>query len=282
MEKKTRFFNIKSIDNAAKTATAYVSTRQWDRMREKFAKGAWDLTNFRNNPVVLWAHNSQTLPIAKALQVEEDDFGLLAKMEFDQEQVFAMQVFSMFSRGFLNTFSVGFWPKEYQMEPMDDDPEKKGVVWTKAELLEFSAVPIPANPGAVIVREDADLIVKTLGDKFIRNVNDTLTVLDVSQVEDLEKRDLETCLKNLMELARITKNEKIDAQKLTLVKQSISVLQEIMNANVDGVSRRELNELMEIVEKLVEIISTNKPDYQDMVSKVLTQIDAAVRSGRAE
>ena len=110
MDKKFRPVYIKQIDTDKLTISAYVSTYQWDRMNERFEKGAWKLDNFRANPVVLWAHNSFETPIAKAIEIFEDDIGLLAIMQFDPKGEKAMEVFSLYQRGFLNTFSVGFIP----------------------------------------------------------------------------------------------------------------------------------------------------------------------------
>lgn len=169
MDKKMRFVEVKSIDDKKKTIVAYPSTYHWDRMDEKFVKGAWRLDNYRNSPVVLWAHDYAIPPIAKTLSIAEDENGLRAELQFDEQDEFAMKIFSMFKRGFLNTFSVGFKPLKYSMEPMEGKQEK-GIVWTDAELLEFSAVAVPANPNATMSRSDAEILVKTLPKMVIKSI----------------------------------------------------------------------------------------------------------------
>jgi hypothetical protein len=76
------------------------------------------------------------------------------------------------SRGFLSATSVGFMPTKYAFV---DDPERRwGIDFLEQELLEFSCVPVPANPEALIdakaagidtaaVREWAEKILATDG-----------------------------------------------------------------------------------------------------------------------
>jgi len=164
------YARVKAIDSEKKTVDAHVATFEWDRMDERFAKGSFQLDNFKNNPVVLWAHNQSLPPIGRSIHMEEDDKGLLATTQFDEKSEFAMQIFGLFERKFLNAFSVGFIPKEFIVEPMDGDEERKGLVWTNAELLEYSAVSVPANPGAVVSREIAELAQRALGKNSVAMV----------------------------------------------------------------------------------------------------------------
>ena len=161
-DKRLRLGLVKSVDTVKKSVVAHVSTFGWDRMGERFEKGAWDLTNYKNNPVVLWGHDSSEPPIGKAIRLTEDDDGLFAEAQFDEMSDFAMEIFGLFERGYLNAFSVGFIPKKFVYENIDNTAER-GLVYLDAELLEFSAVSIPANPGALISREMGELVIKTLG-----------------------------------------------------------------------------------------------------------------------
>ena len=116
MDKKIKASYVKSIDAEKKTIQAYVSTYEWDRTEERFIRGAWDLENFKKNPVVLWGHNMHEVPIGKNIELLEDDKGLLATTQFDDKSEKAMAIFSLYERGFLNAFSVGFIRKNLVME----------------------------------------------------------------------------------------------------------------------------------------------------------------------
>ena len=292
---KKRLINIKSIDEQAKTITAYVSTYQWDRMEERFVKGCWDLGAYKANPVGLWAHNEMGTaltagrPIMKSVQIGEDDHGVLSVSQFDDQFPFAMDVFSQYERGFLNTFSVGFRPKPngYKVEPVEGT-NRKGLVWTDVELLEYSAVPIPANPGAKVERSFAEDLIKICGDGVLVKSADSedLVISPEFGKQFLEKEDaapapdLSESLKSLIDLAKIAKNQKLDSQRLELVKASMTVLQELILDNEGGVPLKDFNEIKGMVGELAVILKNNQPDVKDLVSKFMMQFEAALRGGR--
>jgi len=71
---------------------------------------AWDLANYKRNPVVLWAHQmtGERPPIAKAVDVAVESRRLLASIVFDQGDPFARQVEQKYRDGYLNAVSVGW------------------------------------------------------------------------------------------------------------------------------------------------------------------------------
>lgn len=279
MEKKFKHVHVKSLDAEKKTISAYVSTFGWDRMDERFAPGSWNLSNFKKNPVVLWAHKSDELPIAKAINISEDSTGLFAEMQFDEQSEFSLKVFSLFQRGFLNTFSVGFHPKSYVMDQVEGKTYK-GIVFTDAELLEFSAVPVPANPGAVVSREDDQVLIKSLcGEEFI-NVKGGFIFSEDKKDRKIE--DFELTLKSLMDLAKIAKNEKKDEQRISLIKNAISHLQELIAPDGETIPLSDFCELKSIVDDLVIVLKKNIKDPDDRVSEFMMQFNAALKGYRGE
>lgn len=132
----------------------------------------WDLRNYRRNPVVLYAHDDSAggwvgvtagtraaLPVARASDVGLQDGNLVATAEFDMDDEFAVRVLRKIQGGFINATSVRWLPltapKREVRELLDDDGitrEREVWVFARSELLEFSYVPIPADPGAVIQR----------------------------------------------------------------------------------------------------------------------------------
>ncbi len=129
---------------AARRLTFKVSTGALDRDRDRIDPAGWDLTAYRKNPVILWAHNYNELPVAKAVDVGPWGGALLATAEFARHE-FAETVLDLYTNGFLNAVSVGFIPHE--QVPNDEGGWNVG----KAELLEFSCVPVPANSEALRV-----------------------------------------------------------------------------------------------------------------------------------
>jgi len=140
----------------------FLATRSWQEQGRKYVEGvasdetvdragdvilatAWQLDNFLKNPVLLWAHDYKTPPVGKVVDIWVENGKLKFRAEFANTD-FAREIANLYSDGYLNTFSVGFLPVEY--EP---NKETGGYVYKKVELLEISAVPVPANPNAVAV-----------------------------------------------------------------------------------------------------------------------------------
>jgi HK97 family phage prohead protease len=145
MLKKEFVGEIKDVNNEERTLTALISTGAVDRMGEVIDPKGIDLRNFRKNPIVAWAHDYTALPIGKALWTRKDPRGIISKVQFATHQ-FADEVFNLYKEKFLNAFSVGFIPTEW----VDGDGKKTPArTYTKWELLEYSAVPVPANAEAL-------------------------------------------------------------------------------------------------------------------------------------
>lgn len=119
------------------------STADPDRDREIIIQQGWDLKNFLENPVILAHHNYHNFPIGKAVDIGIEDGKLTFKMKFTDATEEARQAYQLVKEGVLNTFSVGFIPREY-------DAEDQNII-RKAELLEISLVTVPANPKAVVI-----------------------------------------------------------------------------------------------------------------------------------
>ncbi len=128
------------------TFEVIISTADEDRQGEVINQSGWDFTNYKNNPVVLWGHNYYDLPIGVTDEIFTNDKGqTIAKGRFAPEDAnpFAQQVRKLYDAKIVKTTSVGFIAREME-----------GNVITKAELLEFSFVPVPANPMALSLAKE--------------------------------------------------------------------------------------------------------------------------------
>ena len=123
------------------------STGGVDRDDEIILPSAFkNLKNFlATNPVILWAHNYSVPPIGKATGGRIKDDMLTLDIEFADTE-FGREVKYLYDNGFMSSFSVGFIPKAW-----DRDPDGR-LVFTEVELLETSAVPVPSNAQANIMR----------------------------------------------------------------------------------------------------------------------------------
>lgn len=125
------------------TFKCIVSTADVDRQGDTVNQAGWDLSYFKSNPVVLWGHDYSSLPIGVCTSIEVKDGKLVAEGKFAPSDAnpFAQNVRRLYELGMVRATSVGFIPKEF-------DAKKDGSI-LKQELLEFSFVPVPANPHAL-------------------------------------------------------------------------------------------------------------------------------------
>jgi len=138
MEKLKGYLEVKDGEIAG-----IASTASQDRDGEKIMQEGWDLSNFNRNPVLMLMHNYQEFPVGKITDIGIKDGQLVFKALFSNATEKAKEAYALVKEGILSAFSVGFIPREY-------DTKDTSII-TKAELLEISLVPVPANPEAVVM-----------------------------------------------------------------------------------------------------------------------------------
>lgn len=131
----------------SKTFNFVISSAAVDRAGDTVAVNGWRLDAYRKNPVVLFAHNSGSLPVGKATRVYIEGGKLKATARF-ADTTMGREVQDLIETGYLKATSVGFVPHKYDFSSAPG--RKYGIDFIEQELLEFSVVPIPANPEALI------------------------------------------------------------------------------------------------------------------------------------
>lgn len=139
---------VKGVDADAGTVTAWVSTEDVDRDSEVLVAEGCDLTHYRRNPVLLPWHDMWQLPLGKADAIEvRPGEGIEATFSFGRHRA-AQDVRDLYVDGIMRAFSVGFRVIDVSTEPIRAG--QHGVTILKWELREVSAVPVPANPFALV------------------------------------------------------------------------------------------------------------------------------------
>tara|TARA_Y100001963_G_scaffold149722_1_gene229642 strand:+ start:1990 stop:3228 length:1239 start_codon:yes stop_codon:yes gene_type:complete len=112
----------------------------------------WELDGYQKNPVVLFNHRQDSLPIGKAKNIKVENNQLMIDIEFDMEDSEAARIARKAKNGFLNAVSVGFQPLDFTPRaelPKDNKSYAEiGNIYHKSELLEVSIVTVPANSSA--------------------------------------------------------------------------------------------------------------------------------------
>jgi HK97 family phage prohead protease len=124
-----------------------ITTRGQDRHGDILEPGGAQVASFLKNPVVLWAHEHRSLPIGRVTSLGREGEALKAEVVF-AETPFSREVYGLYASGFLKAWSVGFLPLEWEV--LEDEAGRfKGYHVRSWELVELSAVPVPANPEAL-------------------------------------------------------------------------------------------------------------------------------------
>jgi hypothetical protein len=149
------------------------STATLDRYHEIIEPAGWRLDSYRRNPVFQNAHNYGDIlfTLGKALSTEVRTIGngaaLCQRIQFATEvNPVARIAYGLYKGGFLNAVSVGFIPLRWEDPP---SPGGSGAAsgtaaprrrYLEQELLEVSAVAIPANPDALALGVKSGAIAK--------------------------------------------------------------------------------------------------------------------------
>lgn len=268
-EKKYMDFSakIKAEDEEKRVITAIGSSSNVDRDKEIVNVKGLDINKYKENPVLLWAHKHDSLPIGRAIKISKTKDGELKfELEFADAETnpFADTVYRLYKGGFLNAFSIGFLP-DYKSVEYD---EKSGVVTiNKSELLELSAVPVPAN-------SDARVITRSFINEAVK----------VSVIDAAEAKDFEITLKDeygidLTENAeQITDQDDVstkDPDQITILLKKIESLEariktlESLNTDEEEDSNDYFDELFKSVsdEESIETASEEDKLISDMLAK---------------
>lgn len=221
-----------------------------DRDGDIIRVSGWELDNYRRNPVFLWAHNYSVPPVGSALAVTQSD-GEHPSLDFTilfpkaEEYEFGATVHRLYSSGFMRASSVGFIPKT--IVRVDDEDERQalglgryGYLITRQELLELSAVPVPANPSAlmngiksgVITRQDVGAL-KVMTDLALWRADKCTTVQEFADGAEELRKALERLSDDLsggdQEIDRVL-------SRLERIESRVVELSERLTRNAGGVS----------------------------------------------
>lgn len=154
-------FDVKQASNGV-IIEGFANKATVDRGDEIITTDAWELDNFKKNPVILFNHGMDTLggtPVGKAIEVKQTDDGLFLKVKMSNSQAPGIKmVRDLVEERILKAFSVGFNPKESDVVQADGKSIRK---ITKAELFEVSIVGVPMNQDSLFELSEKQLTTKS-------------------------------------------------------------------------------------------------------------------------
>ena len=155
------------VDDVSRRVKFIITTGDPDRENDTVDPAGWDVREYLRSPVVLWAHDYRSLPIAKAIDVTPVANGLSSTAQFPPKGLhpFADTVFELIKHGFIRAASVGFKPKLWSY-----NETRGGVDHLEQTLLEWSCVPVPANANALVAMSAAGIDTTVLKDWATRTL----------------------------------------------------------------------------------------------------------------
>jgi phage head maturation protease len=147
-----------NIDAAKMRVRSVITTLDPDRAGDVVVPtGIHNLDEYMLNPIVLWAHDRQRVPpvgVCEWLDVQPRR--IVAQTKFAEGVPFAEDLFRLYEQNVLRGWSIGFVPRKAHRVPRSNGSASLHVAeW---DLLEYSAVPIPENPGALTVALEKGLV----------------------------------------------------------------------------------------------------------------------------
>jgi len=140
--------SMKDASSDGITAHFIASDGSVDRMGDTIDPNGWRLSAFKKNPVILYGHDSGSLPVGRATSVGVQSGKLMVGVKFASTGI-GRSIAGLVHKGFLNAVSVGFAPISYDFAKTPG--RAGGIDFKSQELLEVSIVPIPANANALLV-----------------------------------------------------------------------------------------------------------------------------------
>lgn len=149
-------FVMKSFEEKEdqKIFTFYATVEKRDRDNDLIFVDGIDTTNYDINPVFLDGHDMSKLPIGKVIAHRIVEIEGVKALEIDV--IFAptedaQKIMKLYEDGFLNMVSIRFIPKDFKY-----NESLQGYDIFTSELLEVSAVTIPANQYAMLKKSFDD------------------------------------------------------------------------------------------------------------------------------
>src|SRR5947209_19127343 len=156
MLSQPRFAAALSTDPATLTLLAVITTADAARAGDVIVPtGLRNANEFLRNPVVLWAHQRSLPPVGTCTRLDVQPERIVAETRFAKGVPFAEDLFRLYEQGVLRGWSIGFVPLVAKLLPAAEGEAgrraRPGLQIEEWNLLEYSAVPIPENPGALTV-----------------------------------------------------------------------------------------------------------------------------------
>ena len=149
-----------------------------------------DLEQFRKNPVMLYGHDSDRLPIGHWENIREEEGRLIADAVFDEGDALALEVQRKVDEGIVKCCSIGFDVIEVDESDVLKLPGQRCGTVTRWQLLECSICAIGANYNAMTLSAGARVTLSAGGvHRTEGNLTNPLNKSDMTEQEQNALRE---------------------------------------------------------------------------------------------
>ncbi len=255
---KTVFTKAENEDNLFH---ATFSTDSEDRHGDVVVQN-WVLKNFKANPVYLDSHNYGSIEhiIGKVKNLSTINGKLEGDIVFALSNPKGQMAMEMARDGFLNASSVGFIPLEF------DNTFTKIL---KSELLEISAVSVPANQDATYDKKDA---------KSKRQItkDGSTEIIEPDDSEEERKEDKEEIVEPVIEEEIETVEPIIEEEPLKEKSTPLALITKVAQKEID-IKNHALSKILTAI-KLVEQETKGRNSLKKDTAQTNQMINKAVRT----
>lgn len=216
-----------------------------DRGNDIIEVDAWELDNFKKNPVILYNHGMDPqlggTPIGKAIEIMPTKDGLMIKAQLSAiDDPIINRIRGLVKEKILRAFSVGFDAKE-----MNKDSGSGANRISKAELFEVSIVGVPMNQdslfnitGKMMARKSIDALKKDV----LNRKGAVLASAIHEKILSLQKqgKDKDKLIKDISEKSNLTTSEVLDvlaANIRTVEDNDLSAIGEVLGIDLEDLKK---------------------------------------------
>lgn len=152
---------VKVLSETERIIRFTISTGTVDRMNDTVNPAGWDLVNFiRGGQPVLFGHDRYNPVVGRGVRTWMEGDKLASECQFTPRDLseFGFMVFQLYANDYMRATSVGFMPLEFSYA----EDRNRGVNYLRQELMEYSMVPVPANPECLAAAKSAGLDVQPM------------------------------------------------------------------------------------------------------------------------
>lgn len=266
-------------EESKRTLRVIVSTGAVDRSGDTVDPNGWDLKRFKKQGVVLWAHESDLLPIANPIETWSDGKKLRGTAKFTPADMghqcgdgFGFTVYRMFVEGYLKNISAGFLPKKWEVTEDENQVDRwgyPGIDFKKQELIEWSPVPIGANQECYFEAEEKGIDLSPLY-TWTEHALDTGSCLIVPQktLEEYHSFFKQWAPKGNSMKDKEKKEKEAEAKAKALAEIKAKALAEKEAKELKDLKEKEVKDNIDRAKRLTEMLKDRRKlalDFEDAV-----------------